>query len=54
MCCIMSHGNHSFKYGVDMVHNYDLMNNTYESNGYISYSYVTNFLVDLANEGKST
>jgi hypothetical protein len=29
------------------------MNNTYESNGYISYSYVTNFLVDLANEGKS-
>ena len=48
-----SHGNHSFKYGVDMVHNYDLQNNTYESNGYISYSYVTNFLVDLANEGKS-
>ena len=49
----MSHGNHSFKFGVDMVHNYDLQNNTYESNGYISYSYVTNFLVDLANEGKS-
>jgi Carboxypeptidase regulatory-like domain/TonB-dependent Receptor Plug Domain len=50
----MSHGNHSFKYGVDMVHNYDLMNNTYESNGYISYSYVTNFLADLASEGKAT
>ena len=49
----MSHGNHSFKYGVDMVHNYDLMNNTYESNGYISYSYVTNFLADLAYEGKA-
>ena len=45
----MSHGNHSFKFGVDMVHNYDLMNNTYEGNGYISYSYVTNFLADLAN-----
>ncbi|MGA2896038.1 MAG: carboxypeptidase regulatory-like domain-containing protein [Acidobacteriaceae bacterium] len=50
----MSHGNHSFKYGVDMVHNYDLQNNTYESNGYISYSYVTNFLADLASEGKAT
>ena len=49
----MSHGNHSFKYGVDMVHNYDLQNNTYESNGYISYSYVTNFLADLASEGKA-
>ncbi len=49
----LSHGNHSFKFGVDMVHNYDLMNNTYEGNGYISYSYVTNFLVDMANEGKS-
>ncbi len=26
-------GNHSFKFGVDAVHNYDLMNNTYKSNG---------------------
>jgi hypothetical protein len=49
----MNHGNHSFKYGVDLVHNYDLMNNTYESNGYISYSYVTNFLADLNSEGKA-
>ena len=49
----VSHSSHSFKFGVDMVHNYDLQNNTYESNGYISYSYVTNFLVDMANEGKS-
>ncbi len=49
----MSHGNHSLKYGVDMVHNYDLTNNTYESNGYISYSYVTNFLADLNSEGKA-
>jgi outer membrane receptor protein involved in Fe transport len=49
-----SHGNHSFKFGVDMVHNYDLQNNTYESNGYISYSYVTNFLADMNSEGKAT
>ena len=48
-----SRGNHSFKFGLDTLHNYDEMNNTYESNGYISYSYVTNFLVDMANEGKS-
>ena len=49
----VSHSNHSFKFGVDMVHNYDLQNNTYESNGYISYSYVTNFLADLASDGKA-
>ena len=34
-----NHGNHTFKFGVDGVHNYDLINNTYESNGYISYTY---------------
>jgi hypothetical protein len=50
----LSHGNHSFKFGVDTVHNYDLINNTYESNGYISYSYTTNFLADLASEGKTS
>lgn len=49
----LNHGSHNFKFGVDMVHNYDLMNNTYESNGYISYSYTTNFLADLAAEGKA-
>ncbi len=49
----VSHGNHSLKFGVDMVHNYDLINNTYESNGYISYSYVGNFLADLNSEGKA-
>ena len=47
-------GNHSFKFGLDSVHNYDLINNTYESNGYISYSYIGNFLADLANEGKAS
>ena len=50
----VSHGNHSLAFGVDGVHNYDLQNNTYESNGYISYSYVTNFLADMNSEGKAT
>jgi hypothetical protein len=49
----VSHGNHSLAFGVDGVHNYDLQNNTYESNGYISYSYVTNFLADMNSEGKA-
>jgi hypothetical protein len=50
----LSKGNHSFKFGLDSVHNHDLINNTYESNGYITYSYIGNFLADLASEGKST
>ena len=44
------HGNHDFKFGVDLVHNYDLMNNTYEGNGVYSYSYFGNFFADLYNE----
>ena len=48
-----SRGNHSFKFGLDSVHNYDLINNTYESNGYITYGYIGNFLADLASEGKT-
>jgi Carboxypeptidase regulatory-like domain len=43
-------GNHSFKFGVDTVHNYDLMNNTYESNGDFSYNYISNYLNDLLNK----
>ena len=31
-------GNHNFKFGVDMIHNYDLINNTYEGNGVYTYS----------------
>jgi hypothetical protein len=50
----INHGNHSFKVGVDMVHNWDLTNNTYESNGYITYSYIGNLLADLNSEGKVT
>ncbi len=42
-------GNHSFKFGVDAVHNYDLMNNTYKSNGYFSYNWVGNMFNDILN-----
>jgi outer membrane receptor protein involved in Fe transport len=33
-----------------MIHNYDVMNNTYEGNGVYTYSYITNFFADLYNE----
>jgi hypothetical protein len=42
-------GNHSFKFGVDAVHNDDTMNNTYESNGYYSYTYLGNYMNDVLN-----
>ena len=42
-------GNHSFKFGVDAVHNYDLLNNTYKSNGDYSYNWVGNYFNDLLN-----
>jgi outer membrane receptor protein involved in Fe transport len=48
-----NHGNHSFKFGLDSVHNNDLINNTYESNGYITYAYIGNLLADMASEGKT-
>jgi hypothetical protein len=44
-----SKGNHSFKFGVDEVHNDDLMNNTYKSNGDFSYNWVGNYMNDLLN-----
>jgi outer membrane receptor protein involved in Fe transport len=43
-------GNHTLKFGVDVVHNYDLMNNTYESNGDFSYNYISNYINDLMNK----
>ncbi len=49
----LNHGNHSFKFGVDGVHNYDLINNTYESNGYITYGYLSNYLADITTAGGS-
>ncbi len=43
-------GNHSFKFGVDELHNYDF-NNTYggDGNGYYVYSYVGNYINDQLN-----
>jgi len=45
-------GNHSFTFGGDVLKNYDLLNNLYESNGYITYGYIGNYLADLYNKGK--
>jgi hypothetical protein len=42
-------GNHSLRAGVDMVHNFDLMNNTYQSNGFFNYNYIGNVFNDLLN-----
>ena len=47
-------GNHDIKFGVDMIHNYDIMNNTYEGNGVYTYSYIGNYFADLLNEGGKT
>jgi hypothetical protein len=47
------HGNHDFKFGVDLIHNYDIMNNTYEGNGVYTYSYITNFFADIYNEANA-
>jgi hypothetical protein len=46
-------GNNSFTFGGDALHNYDLLNNLYESNGYITYSYLGNYMADLYNKGKA-
>ena len=46
-------GNQNIKFGVDMVHNYDIMNNTYEGNGVYTYSYIGNYFADLLNEANS-
>jgi len=42
-------GSHALKFGVDTVHNNDLMNNTYKSNGDFSYNYIGNYFNDLLN-----
>ena len=47
-------GSHSIKFGIDMIHNYDILNNTYEGNGVYTYSYLGNYFADLLNEGSST
>ena len=48
--------NHNFAFGVDTVHNNDLLNNLYESNGYITYGYLGNYFADqlVHNNGGTT
>ena len=41
---------HSFRFGVDILHNSDKMNNTFQSNGSFSYKYVGNFFNDILNK----
>lgn len=40
-------GRHNIRFGVDFVHNYDLQNNLYQSNGSYSYANVGLFLADI-------
>jgi len=42
-----SKGNHTFKFGADLLHNSDLINNTFESNGLYSYAYQATYFTDL-------
>lgn len=44
-----SKGNHTLKFGVDAVHNYDFQNNLYESNGDYVYQYIGPYFNDLLN-----
>ena len=52
------HGRHSFRFGEDIVHNYDLQNNLYEGNGFVSYttggSGLVNYFSDLLAKNKAT
>ncbi len=47
-----AHGQHSFKFGGDVVHNYDQINSlglaTYSPNGDYTYTYLGNFFADIA------
>ncbi len=48
-------GNHSFKFGVDMVHNYDLYDNLgSDGNGYYVYDYLGNYFADQLNANAKT
>jgi outer membrane receptor protein involved in Fe transport len=40
-------GRHSFRFGEDIIHNYDLQNNVFEGNGFITYSNTVNYFSDL-------
>ncbi|HTV81600.1 MAG TPA: carboxypeptidase regulatory-like domain-containing protein [Acidobacteriaceae bacterium] len=42
-------GHHALSFGAEFVHNYDLMNNTYDSNGVYDYDWDGNYFNDLLN-----
>ena len=49
-----SRGRHTFKFGIDTLHNSDQLNNTFESNGLYTYGFIGNYLADLASKGNAT
>ena len=51
----LSKGNNSFKFGVDIVHNYDLTNQAQYYEGYYQYSSnLANYFADLGSKGTGT
>ena len=47
-------GKHNLKFGVDLVHNFDLQNNLYQGNGSYSYSSsIVNYFSDVISKGKT-
>jgi outer membrane receptor protein involved in Fe transport len=44
-----THGGHNIKFGLDIVHNYDLQNNLFEGNGVYTYGFLQNYFADIAN-----
>ncbi len=45
--------NHTLRFGADIMHNDDLINNTFENNGAYTYTYIGNLLADLNSKGKA-
>ncbi len=46
-------GKHNIRFGEDIVHNYDLQNNVFEGNGFITYGSTVNYFSDLISKGKT-
>ncbi|HTH53986.1 MAG TPA: TonB-dependent receptor [Edaphobacter sp.] len=50
----MAVNRHNIKFGTDIVHNYDLQNNLYQSNGsYLYSSSIVNYFSDLLSKGRT-
>jgi hypothetical protein len=46
-------GRHNLRFGGDVVHNNDLQNNLFESNGFYNYTSTVNYLSDILSKGKT-